>query len=419
MRVLKATLSVSLILAAAVPAFAFPEYLDKYKKDPMYKAGVDGCNVCHNSPSGGDDRNAFGQAFEKASGTITPMIRAQFPDKFNYPTSRVADGVVIHFSDPGGKQLVLEAGGKKVLVDAEKRTVDGQGASAPAAAAGPIAANMGTGNTEAPAPVGSAINSSANPENLMDVGAREGAFFGMSVINLPNGKSLNAGGTEFFIGHRFTQPFFQRSVSEFFGLDSSAFITFGFRAGLTDWLSVQAARSNRYKTVELASSAQLMEQRDGMPVTLQVRGGLEGQDNFREKYSPFVQVVAARTFADRVSVLAAPTFAFKTRDALSFRFPPEFLFGDADANYTASVGLGMGVRVLPSVSVVGEWIPRVGGFKGELFDRPALSFGLKKSTYRHTFEILLSTAEPMTTAQYVTRGSDTYKIGFNIYRKIR
>ena len=50
-----------------IPVFAMPEFLETFRKDPFRRPGIDGCNTCHMSPEGGDERNAFGQAFEKSA----------------------------------------------------------------------------------------------------------------------------------------------------------------------------------------------------------------------------------------------------------------------------------------------------------------------------------------------------------------
>ena len=118
-------LAIVLFLLSSVPAFAMPQFLQMYRSDPFRNPSVDGCQTCHMSPQGGDPRNAFGQAFEAAGEQITPMLRAQFPDRFVYPTSRVSDALTIHFSDPDKKQVVVEAAGMKNLVDVDKRTVNG------------------------------------------------------------------------------------------------------------------------------------------------------------------------------------------------------------------------------------------------------------------------------------------------------
>jgi hypothetical protein len=394
-----------------------PQFLELYRTDPFRNPNVDGCITCHMSPQGGDARNAFGQAFEAAGEQITPMLRAQFPDRFVYPVSRASDAFVVYFSDPAKKQVVVETGGMKNLVDIDTRALNG----APAAPAG------------APATAVIAESRVAQSEVPVDPYSREGAFFGSNIVNLPNGKPQKAGGVDFFIGHRFTAPICLTNCDEkpgsagggrLFGFDSSAFIAYGVRAGITDRLSVSILRSNRFQTISLGAAFQVSRQSVTWPLTLQLRGGVDGVRNFGlydkennpldRQYSPVIQIVATRTFKDRVSLTLAPTMAFNTRD--EERHVPESAFG-TNHNDTAALGIGLGVRFLPTVSIVGEIIPRW-GFRGEVKDRPGVSIGLQKSTFRHTFELLISRQEPMTPAQYSFQGVDTFRVGFNIYRKI-
>jgi len=391
-----------------------PEFLQLYRSDPFRNPAVDGCITCHMTPQGGDARNAFGQAFESGGERITPMLRAQFPDRFVYPTSRVSATLTIHFSDPDNKQVVVESGGTKNVVDVERKTVNGTPAAAP--------------NAPAPAPATSAPQRPAS-EVPTDPYAREGAFFGSNVVNLPDGKPQKAGGVDFFIGHRFTQPVSDAKLAGLFGFDSAAIVAYGVRAGITDRLSVNVLRSNLYQTISLGSAFQISRQSATMPLTLQVRAGVDGKQNFGiyhrtiinpapRQYSPYIQIVSTRTFKDRVSFAAVPMVAFNTRDESSGDDIPGFAFG-TNHNSTVALGLGAGVRFLPSVSLVGEYIPRLWGFKGEFQDRPGVSIGLQKSTFRHTFELLISRQQPMTPAQYSFQGVDTFRVGFNIYRKLR
>src|SRR5437016_4520153 len=247
-------LLVSLVGFASINASAYPMFLEAYKGDkftnPKNKDVV--CNFCHMSPSGGDDRNTFGQAFEKGGEVFTPMLRAQFPDRFAYPMLKVDDNLTVHFSDPDNKIVIVEAGGKKVAVDVSKMTVDGKAATP---GGGDIAssASPSAGTARATA-AANLVPSQQVSEVPTDPMAREGAFFGMLVGDLPNGKAQKKGGVDVFIGHRFPEKVFQRhSAVDFFGLDSAAIITFGARVGLTDRLSVGISRSNYFRTIELSS----------------------------------------------------------------------------------------------------------------------------------------------------------------------
>jgi len=395
-----------------IAAFAMPEFLEKFRSDPFRNPAVDGCITCHMSPQGGDARNVFGQAFERGGEEFTAMLRAQFPDRFIYPSSKV-DSLVIHFSDPTNNLLVIESGGRRMLVDVDKKTVDGTPATTPGAA--PVGATAAALATQA-RPAGDSA-----PRT--DEYAREGAFFGSNVVNLPNGKPAQAGEVDFFIGHRFGQDIKASGFGGLFGFDSVPTVAFSGRVGLTNRLSVTVMRSNFFRSssdrtpIEFSGAFQVSRQRQSVPVTLQIRGGVEGSRNFHALYRPFLQVIATRTFADRVSVTALPTFAFNTRNEDTV-LPPDLLFGNKFKN-TQSLGLGVGIRFLRSASIVGEYIPRLHGFRGERKDYAGLSVGLQKSTFRHTFELVVSRQEPMTTAQYAFQGVDTFRIGFNIFRRIR
>src|SRR5262249_12479272 len=151
-------------------------------------------------------------------------------------------------------------------------------------------------------------------------------------------------------------------------------------------------------TIEVSSTFQASRQGDGMPVTLQLRGSIEGRNNFIRRINPWpgygtsIQVVAVRTFADRVSFEAVPTFAFNTRDENRNPNLPVF---EPDHNNTISMGVATGIRVLNTTSIVGEWVPRLWGFQGIRTDRPEIAFGVQKATFRHTFSLVFSTERPM------------------------
>src|SRR5262245_35735382 len=251
-------LAIMVLFLSTAPAYAMPQFLELYRKDKFRNPNVDGCITCHVSPEGGDARNPFGQAFETGGEQITPMLRAQFPDRFVYPISKVSDALTIHFSDPDKKQLVVEAAGMKNLVDADRLTVNGTPAT----------------NTTSPVrvttPQGSEITRTEVP---VDPYAREGAFFGSNIINLPDGKPQKAGGVDFLIGHRFGQDVKAAGLGGLFGFDSGAAIAYGVRVGLTNRLSFSVQRTSLAldKTISLGSAFQLSRQRRGMPVTLQAR----------------------------------------------------------------------------------------------------------------------------------------------------
>src|SRR5262245_10435976 len=301
-------LLVSTLSLCSIPAYAMPQFLELYRRDPFRNPNVDGCITCHMSPQAGDARNPFGQGFENANYQITAMLRAQFPDRFVYPISRVSDAFTVHFSDPDKRQVVIETGGMKNLVDVDRTAVNGVPAT----------------TTTTPTRVVIPDSPSARSEVPVDQDAREGAFFGPNIVNLPDGKPQRKGGVDFFIGHRFTQNVSSAGLGGLFGFDSGAIVGFGVRTGITNRLSVSVMRSNLHKTISLGSAFQISRQGERSPLTLQVRAGVDGQDNFGlfdkkdnpvdRQYSPVIQVAMTRTFKDRFSLTFVPIFAFNTRE---------------------------------------------------------------------------------------------------------
>ena len=96
---------------------ARPEFLMRFQSDPFRIAEVDGCSVCHENPNGGGPRNVFGQAFEEAGYMVTPMIRADFPDRFDFETVDLGNGSVFYFSDPENRSVVVELAEEKYLLE--------------------------------------------------------------------------------------------------------------------------------------------------------------------------------------------------------------------------------------------------------------------------------------------------------------
>ena len=92
-------------MVSELSAATFPDYLDLYRDDIYRKADVDGCIVCHVSPNGGGANNSFGFDFFDSGERITPMLRANYPDRFDYPKSTI-EGVIVHFSDPEDKKIL-------------------------------------------------------------------------------------------------------------------------------------------------------------------------------------------------------------------------------------------------------------------------------------------------------------------------
>ena len=147
-----------------------------------------------------------------------------------------------------------------------------------------------------------------------------------------------------------------------------------------------------------------------------MRGGAEGQRNFQEHYSPFLEIPAQFDYKFfRANV--TPIFAFNSRRDILAEVRNDGV--NPESNHTFAVGLGTDLALNRRLSLVGEWVPRISGFGGFGGDRSAVSGGLKIRTFGHVFHVLLSTSRVFTPAQYSVNSTSTdYALGFNIYRRV-
>ncbi|MGI8783862.1 MAG: DUF5777 family beta-barrel protein [Acidobacteriota bacterium] len=377
-------------------ADAMPPFLEAFDADPLSNpTWRTKCATCHLDPAGAGPRNSFGQAFDKAGKTITPMLRAQFSDRFLYPQIVVAADTRIHHSDPDRKTVILQQASQYIVV-------------AP-------------GDPPAITSPGLPVASSPVIVAAMESGPRRARHLELAnrVINLPALNPLPRGYVEVNIAHRFADPAFKGTASDLFGLDGFANISFGVDVAVTDSIRVGISRTRFGKDIELDAHALAFRQNEKFPISLGFRAGLEGRENFHDRYSGSLQIITARNFDDRFQVYFTPTFVFNARDS-----QPEFLrrFGvGPNENHTVALGVGGDLAIRPTVSLLGEWVPRVAGWRGIFEDRSTVSFGIKKSTFRHAFVLTLSKSADITPTGYAVNspsGTLGFKIGFNIYRRL-
>ena len=65
---------------SGLEACATQAYMDQYNANPYAKGAYKGnCALCHNSSSGGDSRNSFGEDFESAGKTFSKKFMTGHP----------------------------------------------------------------------------------------------------------------------------------------------------------------------------------------------------------------------------------------------------------------------------------------------------------------------------------------------------
>jgi hypothetical protein len=244
--------------------------------------------------------------------------------------------------------------------------------------------------------------------------------FDYYLVNLPTNRRRPARSLGLRFSHRFDTPVTGKTgaLRDLFGLDSTSSVSsFGVEVGVTKWLSMVSYRMpiRGQQTIEWGPQLYLLEQGPKVPISLSFRATVEGQKNFTERFTTNLQPVISRSFGTRAEVFVVPTFSIAVpRRSLTFDFP--VTPGERRDNQ-ASVGVGASIRIRPAVAVVGEWIPRVAGYRG-FGTSNTYSIGIQRKTNRHVFSLVFSNNSFSTGTRMVSDGGQDVRIGFNIYRRI-
>lgn len=230
------------------------------------------------------------------------------------------------------------------------------------------------------------------------------------VITMPTTLRVPRYKSSFRVTHRFTRSLGSGDVGslveDLFGLDSGAQIGLEYRFGLMRGTQAGIHRTSD-RTIEFFAQHDLMQQRDGRPVSLAVIGTVDGTNNFRDRYSPAIGVTLSREIPRVGAVYLQPVWVNN-----SSPLPSEL----TDDNDTFLVGVGTRLRVRPTVYVVAEIIPRVTGHDPGVHQA---AFGLEKRAGGHAFQLSFSNGFGTTMGQIARGGTanDDWYLGFHISRK--
>ncbi len=229
-----------------------------------------------------------------------------------------------------------------------------------------------------------------------------------TLIGLPTTLKVPRFGSAFRVTHRFTRSLgsgdFGDLASDFFGFDAGGQIGLEYRFGILPGTQIGIHRTSD-RTIQFFAQHHLIGQ-GASPVGIDVIATAEGTNNFRDSYSPAIGAVISRTIGRHGAIYAHPIWINNTNPS-----PREIV----DDNNTFMVGIGGRVRVMPTVYLVAEAVPRTG------FDPDSVytSFAIEKRSGCHSFQINVSNGFGTTLAQMARggQGDDTWFIGFNISRK--
>jgi hypothetical protein len=226
-----------------------------------------------------------------------------------------------------------------------------------------------------------------------------------TLVGLPTNLRLPQFKSAFRVTHRFQGPLKDNGIADLFGMDAGARIGLEYRFGLIKNGQVGFYRTSD-KTIELFAEYGVLRQGKA-PLEVAALAAIEGTNNFQDSYSPVLGAIVSRRVSEFAAFYVEPMWVNNTNP-----LPSEVV----NDNNTVMVGLGTRLRIRPTVYVVAEVTPRVGGFKPGSHQA---SFALEKRAGGHVFQLNVGNSDGSTPAQ-IGRGAfsnDNWYLGFNLSRK--
>jgi hypothetical protein len=230
-----------------------------------------------------------------------------------------------------------------------------------------------------------------------------------TVVALPTTLRVPKFRSAFRLTHRFhrslSQGTFGDAASNFFGLDNGASIGLEYRFGLMPGLEAGVMRTSG-RAINLFAEYNVLQQGGSRPVGVNVLVSADGTNNFRDEYSPVVGLAISRELGKHGAVYFDPMWV---HDA---NLSPATSDEDRD---TFIAGVGLRVRVRPTVYATAEVLPRA-GYSPSVNQ---MSFAIEKRAGGHTFQLNVSNGFAVTPGEVARGGitNDDWYLGFNLSRK--
>jgi hypothetical protein len=286
-------------------------------------------------------------------------------------------------------------------------------ADAPAVQPAP-ADGSGDGGVPTPDAAAAEVADAAPADMTLNPGQPE-----FTVVNLPTTLRVPKHRFAFRVTHRFTRDLteggFDDLLADFFGFDGGAQIGLELRYGVMQGWQVGLYRTSD-RTIQFFTQYNVLKQGDKLPFTVDALATIEGSNNFNEddelqptgegQRSPALGTVVSHVFGRTASINATLAWVNNTNN-----LPSELV----DHNDTVILGIGGHLRVRPTVYLVAEVTPRIGGNDP---GKTLMSFAVEKRVGGHAFQVNFSNGFGSTIAQIARGGvNDQWFIGFNITRK--
>lgn len=254
------------------------------------------------------------------------------------------------------------------------------------------------------------------------------AFKALKIVNFESTKVIGKGDFYLIVAHRF--DYLNRGIKDFFGLDG-AFTQIKFAYGVSNKVTVQAARSGFQKAYEVGVKWLWVNQKEGgFPVAVAFFNSVAANTeldkvdypslDFQDRLSYVSQLLISRKLTDKFSLEIAPTFFYEN-----------FLVEILDENNNvitpnpqdkAQFALGMGGRYKLSkrLSVNMDYGVHLNRASQSVFRNP-LSVGMDIDTGGHIFQLVFTNARAMHEIGFLGHttgdwGKSEISFGFNLIR---
>lgn len=242
------------------------------------------------------------------------------------------------------------------------------------------------------------------------------AFKAMKIANLQSTKVAAAGDLYMYVSHRFGD--LKDGVSTFFGLDNANTkiqMVRGFKGGFQVGLSRESFR----RTYAASAKAILLKQTDQMPVAITAYttincNTLLADDaypdfQFADRLSYATQLLIARRFSEKFSLLVAPTYVRQN-----------LVFETGQEHNQIAVGIGGRYKISKRSSLNFERIFNLSRVEDSIYN-DASSLGLDIETGGHVFQLLFTNAQSTNEPNFISNASGDWIdgalfFGFNIVR---
>jgi len=252
-------------------------------------------------------------------------------------------------------------------------------------------------------------------------------FKSFKIINIETNETTPKGNLDFRVGHLFGNIFPESGggLHNFYGLDASVDIRIGFHYGVSHRLTLGLAHIKRNETFEGIAKYKLLQQKSngGTPLSITLFGEttftikdtkaypLEGLDTTAHRIGYCTQLILARKFGSRFSLVLVPTWVHHN------------VVDNTDSNDVFSIGAGFRLKVTRSSAIVADYFYNISPTNLKDHYSP-LGIGWEIETGGHVFTIMFTNSTGLAEADFIPNTKDTWskggvKLSFNISRMFK